>query len=429
MIIEQQINSNIEINKLEDLVKLKALIEESNLKVNLSEIARELGCDRRTVKKYIKGYEKVTKRNRKSPIDDYYSLIQELLNSETRIFYYKRVLWQYLVDNHGLNVKQSTFRGYISRHPEFNKYFKNKRKSAVSNNSVLRFETSIGEQAQLDWKETMKIILSSGEVVIINIFVLILSYSRFRVYRISLDKTQEILFNFLDDAFNTFGGVPREILCDNMKTIMDTPRTEYSKGKINNKFSQFAQDYGFKVRPCIAGKPNTKAKVESPMRLLDELYAYSGHITYEELVLKVKELNERINAKCHTTTGKIPILHLKKEQDFLLPLPQKQIRSLYRIKTTTVKVNPQSLICFKSNFYSVPPEYIGSTLKLQVYDNKIHVYNSTNLIALHDISTQKLNYTLKDYISLSRLTFNSKYIDINKLAKDNLNKIGDIYNE
>ncbi len=429
MIIEQQINSNIEINKLEDLVKLKALIEESNLKVNLSEIARELGCDRRTVKKYIKGYEKVTKRNRKSPIDDYYSLIQELLNSETRIFYYKRVLWQYLVDNHGLNVKQSTFRGYISRHPEFNKYFKNKRKSAVSNNSVLRFETSIGEQAQLDWKETMKIILSNGEVVIINIFVLILSYSRFRVYRISLDKTQEILFSFLDDAFNTFEGVPREILCDNMKTIMDSPRTEYSKGKVNNKFSQFAQDYGFKVRPCIAGKPNTKAKVESPMRLLDELYAYSGHITYEELVLKVKELNERINAKCHTTTGKIPILHLKKEQDFLLPLPQKQIRSLYRIKTTTVKVNPQSLICYKSNFYSVPPEYIGSTLKLQVYDNKIHVYNSTNLIALHDISTQKLNYTLKDYISLSGLTFNSKYIDINKLAKDNLNKIGDIYNE
>lgn len=429
MIIEQQINSNIEINKLEDLVKLKALIEESNLKVNLSEIARELGCDRRTVKKYIKGYEKVTKRNRKSPIDDYYSLIQELLNSKTRIFYYKRVLWQYLVDNHGLNVKQSTFRGYISRHSEFNKYFKNKRKSAVSNNSVLRFETSIGEQAQLDWKETMKIILSNGEVVIINIFVLILSYSRFRVYRISLDKTQEILFSFLDDAFNTFEGVPREILCDNMKTIMDSPRTEYSKGKVNNKFSQFAQDYGFKVRPCIAGKPNTKAKVESPMRLLDELYAYSGHITYEELVLKVKELNERINAKCHTTTGKIPILHLKKEQDFLLPLPQKQIRSLYRIKTTTVKVNPQSLICYKSNFYSVPPEYIGSTLKLQVYDNKIHVYSSTNLIALHDISTQKLNYTLKDYISLSGLTFNSKYIDINKLAKDNLNKIGDIYNE
>ena len=125
---KQEINSKIEINKLEDLVKLRVLSEESNLKVNLSEIARKLGCNRRTVKKYINGYKKKVNRNRKSPIDDYYSIIQELLNSETRIFCYKKVLWQYLVDNYGLKVKQSTFRGYISRHPEFNKYFKNNQK-------------------------------------------------------------------------------------------------------------------------------------------------------------------------------------------------------------------------------------------------------------------------------------------------------------
>lgn len=128
MIISKKMNSNIEINKLEDLVKLKTLIEDSNLKVNLSQIARELSCDRRTVKKYINGYEKVSKRKRKSPIDDYYSIIKELLKSKTKTFYYKKVLWQYLVDNYGLKVKQSTFRGYISRHPEFNKYFKNKQK-------------------------------------------------------------------------------------------------------------------------------------------------------------------------------------------------------------------------------------------------------------------------------------------------------------
>lgn len=44
---------------------------------------------------------------------------------------------------------------------------------------------------------------------------------------------------------------------------MDEARTEYSSGKVNNKFQQFANDYGFKVLPCIAGCPNTKAKVLS----------------------------------------------------------------------------------------------------------------------------------------------------------------------
>src|SRR3712207_9355538 len=100
-----------------------------------------------------------------------------------------------------------------------------------------------------------------------------------------------------------------------MKTVMDLPRTNYSKGKVNNKFQQFAKDYGFKVHPCIAGRPNTKAKVEAPMKLLDEIRAYNGTLNYEELHKLVSDLNNRINSKCHTSTGKIPILHLQKRSE------------------------------------------------------------------------------------------------------------------
>ncbi len=102
----------------------------------------------------------------------------------------------------------------------------------------MRYETEIGYQAQLDWKENMKFTLINGKVISINIFVLILSYSRFRVYRLSLSKTQDVLFSFINDAFETFEGVPKELLTDNMKTVMDDARTEYKKGKANNKFQQ-----------------------------------------------------------------------------------------------------------------------------------------------------------------------------------------------
>ena len=91
-----------------------------------------------------------------------------------------------------------------------------------------------------------------------------------------MSKTQTVLFHHLDTAFEMAGGVPKTLRTDNMKTVMDDPRTEYSKGKINNKFAQFAKDYGFEVKPCIAGEPEVKAKVEAPMKLLDELYAYNG---------------------------------------------------------------------------------------------------------------------------------------------------------
>ena len=428
MIIKVNVNSEIKVNSLVDLHKLKVIMEVNNLKVNKSQIARELGVDARTVGKYLNGYVKPTTRNRKSPIDDFKPIIQSLLSEESiQVFYYKRVLWQYLKDNHGLDCAQSSFRRYISNNVEFNDYFKRRKKGYISNKSTMRFETDKGQQAQLDWKENIDFVLSTGEVININIFVLILSYSRFRIYRLSLEKTQDILFSFLNESFETFGGVPKELLTDNMKTVMDQPRTAYQSGKVNNKFQQFADDYGFKVRPCIAGRPNTKAKVEAPMKLLDEIRAYNGTLNFDELHELISKLNNRINGTCHTSTGKIPVLHLEKEKDFLLDLPTEQIRNRYSIITTSVKVNRQSMISYKSNQYSVPPEYINKKLKLQVYDNQLHLYYNTNLVTIHEIKNQKLNYHDNHYLQISYLTFkNSKY-EMNEIAKNNLKMIGEIY--
>ena len=416
------------VNSLVDLHKLKVIMEVNNLKVNKSQIARELGVDARTVGKYLNGYVKPTTRNRKSPIDDFKPIIQSLLSEESiQVFYYKRVLWQYLKDNHGLDCAQSSFRRYISNNVEFNDYFKRRKKGYISNKSTMRFETDKGQQAQLDWKENIDFVLSTGEVININIFVLILSYSRFRIYRLSLEKTQDILFSFLNESFETFGGVPKELLTDNMKTVMDQPRTAYQSGKVNNKFQQFADDYGFKVRPCIAGRPNTKAKVEAPMKLLDEIRAYNSTLNFNELHELISKLNNRINGTCHTSTGKIPVLHLEKEKDFLLDLPTEQIRNRYSIITTSVKVNRQSMISYKSNQYSVPPEYINKKLKLQVYDNQLHLYYNINLVTIHEIKNQKLNYHDNHYLQISYLTFkNSKY-EMNEIAKNNLKMIGEIY--
>jgi Transposase and inactivated derivatives len=64
---------------------------------------------------------------------------------------------------------------------------------------------------------------------------------------------------------------------------MDEARTEYSKGIVNIRFQHFADEYGFRVHPCIAGRPQTKAKVGAPMKILDEIRAYNGKLNYKEL--------------------------------------------------------------------------------------------------------------------------------------------------
>ena len=426
--IKLNINTEIEINDLTDLPKLKLFMESSNMKINKSQLAREYGVDRRTIDKYLNGYIKTTNRNKQSKVDKFYDEIKSLLSEGSiQKFYYKRVLWQYLKDNHGLDCSASNFRTYISKKPEFQSYFDaNSGRITNSNKAVVRYETPPAEQAQLDWKEDIEYITKDGEVIHVNVLVLTLSFSRMKVYQISLSKSQTILLTFLTEAFEVIGGVPEKLLVDNMKTIMDEARTQYKKGKVNIRFDQFAKDFGFEVKPCIAGRPQTKAKVESPMKIIDEIHAYQGKFNYEELSQYTQELCNRVNNEYHQGTGKIPILMFQKEKDLLSSLPQKQIRDAYKINHTLVKVNSSNMFSYKSNQYSVPSGFIGKRMSLQIYDNHIHVYYNTDLIVRHKVTTRKLNYKQEHYIN--NLEAQLPYVDdIDELALKNLEAINEVY--
>ena len=429
MIIKSDNITDLKIDSLKDLYKLRPLIEGGMLKINKSQISRELGVDRRTVDKYIKGFSKSKSKDRDNCITPYYEIINELLEpSDYRIFYYKSILWQYLVDNYSYTGSYVNFCAYIKKYSEFEDYFKRRRPSNV-NQVTLRYETDIGQQAQLDWKESIKFVLTNGETIVVNVFVLLLSYSRFRVYRLSMSKSQDVLFNFLDDAFEVFGGVPKEILTDNMSTVMSEARTENSAGKVNTKFKQFADDYGFIVKPCIAGRPRTKAKVEAPMKILDEIRAYSGTLDYDGLHKLVVKINNRVNTNVIKDTGIIPVMYFNKEKASLLPLPMKSIRKPYQIATKPLKVNSSSMINYGGNQYSVPVDYIGKSLIVQAYDGYIHAYYNTTLVTVHQISNNKLNYHMEHYEEIARVSKSFKEEDIKERAKENLRLLGGSIND
>lgn len=323
MYIALNLETNFEIRSLTDLPKLKMIMEQFEMKINKSQLARELGVDRRTIDKYLNGFIPKQIRNRSSKIDKYYAVIASLLSEDSKQkFYYRRILWQYLKDNHGLDCAYSTFRAYIAKVAEFKAYFdEDKRIPSPNGKGVSRYETPPGKQAQFDWKENIPFETKDGQHVVVNVASLILSYSRFRTFCVTISKSQSMLFSFLTETFEALGGVPEELVVDNMKTVMDEARTEYSPGKINAKFQQFANDFGFRVHPCIAGKPHTKGKVETTMKFIDEIHAYQGQLTLEELYKFVQTLNNRINHQIHQGTGRIPVIDFKKERNFLLPLP------------------------------------------------------------------------------------------------------------
>ena len=429
MYLELDIQAKIEVKDLCDLPKLKQLMGNLKMKINSSKLGRELGADRRTINKYLDGFTPTKTRLSSSKFDKHFKTITDLLSTESdQVFYYKRVLWQYLIDNHELEGSQSAFGAYINRTPEFKAYFDDGKRTTSSVSSGIRYETKPGEQAQLDWKESIPYKMKNGEIATVNVAVLLLSYSRFRAFHLSISKSQSVLLSFMTEAFEVFGGVPKVIVTDNMKTVMDEARTDYSQGVVNTKFQQFAQDFGFKVQPCVAGRPRTKGKVEAPMKLLDEIHAYQGKFNYEELHEFVQKLCARINQSVHQGTNKIPIFAHKQEKNLLQPIPQDAIRDSYKIKHTHVKVNSSNMISYKSNQYSVPAKYQGKTVGLQVYDDQLFIYYTTELIVQHHITTSKLNYKETHYKETLAKAI-PYYPDIDELAKNNLEAIGEVYRD
>lgn len=427
MYIQLNVETTFELNSLADLAAYKKIMEHLKMKINKSKLARDMGVDRRTIDKYLNGFVPKKKRNKPSKIDEFYPVIASLLSDNSKqVFYYRRNLWQYLKDNHGLVCGQSTFRTYIANTPEFQAYFEKDERIPSMGNSGIRFETRAGKQAQLDWKESILYETKDGEQVEINVAVLVLSHSRMRFFYMSISKSQAVLFSFLTETFEKMGGVPEELVTDNMKTVMDEARTEFSKGKVNAKFAQFAKDFGFKVRPCIAGRPKTKGKVETTMKLLDEIHAYQGKFNMEELHVYIERLCNRINREIHQGTNKIPLLEFQKEKNHLLQLPTERVRDSFKINHTLVKVNASNMISYKSNQYSVPPKYQGKKVSLQVYDDQLWIHYNMELIAQHKISDAKLNYQEAHYReTISKAMPN--YPDINDLAKRNLAAIGEMY--
>ena len=139
------------------------------------------------------------------------------------------------------------------------------------------------------------------------------------------------------------------------------------------------------------------------MKLLDEIHAYQGKLTLEELNEKIQQINLRKNMDIHLGTGKSPITLLNIEKDSLQPLPKKAIRSPYQRYRKLHKVNQSSMITYQSNQYSIPAEYIGKSLLLESDNKSIYIYDSIKLVIIHPIrSDKKSNYHPHYYAELLR---------------------------
>ena len=204
-----------------------------------------------------------------------------------------------------------------------------------------------------------------------------------------------------------------------MKTVIDITK---DGRKINSKLKAFANDFGFKITLCKPRHSYTKGKVESANKFVEWILPYNGEIEDENHIVDLmKRINLKVNQSPSQATNVPPILLFQKEKEYLLPLPNKQIIESYMNCNRQTKVHKDSLIHYKGNKYSVPPKYIGKTVILKEKNQELQIYFNTDLISIHQLSNNKINYNKDDYTEILTSTLKNKSIDdIESLAEANL---------
>ena len=370
---------------MNELRKELVILRELEIKPNYAELARKYNCDYRTVKKYNDGYEgKPSTRERKSHLDKYKEEIVEKINKSGAT---KKSVYEFMKDKYSNVGSYSNFGYYIRKHKLMSKN--------INNKPHPRYETEYGQQMQFDWKEDIKLTNRYGEIFEFNIFSATLSASRLHNFVYSKTRTREDVERCLVICFERMQGMPKELLTDNMSSIVNT-----KSKKFVSEFITFCKDMEIKPKKCKISSPETKGKVESSNRFINWLIPYDGEFdTEEELIQIIEKINKKVNQEVNSTTGATPLFLFEKEKEYLLPLPNKELLERYKNDTKLCKVSNGFLISYKGSQYSVPPKFINKTVKVRELNNKLYIYYNEELIASHELSVKKINYIVLKKLS------------------------------
>ena len=314
------------------------------------QIAEMLNVTDRTVRSYLKAMPRQRKKPvRESKVDPHKSFIDEVL--EANPSYNGELLYERLV-RLGYSGKISILKDYMAVV-----------RRKLARQAVMRFETEPGFQAQVDWKEFGSHIVD-GRQTKLYAFVMVLGYSRrtFVYFTTSMETSVMLACHLM--AFQYFGGVPWEILYDNMKTafLCDCQGV----WRPTRKLSAVAAHYGFTPRRCRVRRPETKGKVERAVGYLDNNFwprLEGQNLCLAELNAQVKDWLAAVDEKPFADLRESRRQRFEREIPALKPVSTAPCDVRQEIP---VAVNRESMIRYQTNSYSVPPQYIGQLLTLKV---------------------------------------------------------------
>jgi transposase len=243
--------------------------------------------------------------------------------------------------------------------------------------ATMRFETSPGQQAQVDFGQIRLWIGDRCERI--HVFVMTLSYSR-RLWAQAYPHEQlRALLDGHEHAFQHFGGVPLSCLYDNPRTLVLGRRERQVLW--HPVVEEFAHYYGYPPRACQPYRAQTKGQVESGVKYVKR-NALAGRrvASWETLNAWLQEWAVTVaDQRVHGTTHERPIERFARET--LTPLGQRSPYPYERVRLRRVPAD--ALVAIAAARYSVPVEYVGTTVSVHETSTAYEIFYGSTCIARH----------------------------------------------
>lgn len=235
----------------------------------------------------------------------------------------------------------------------------------------------------------------TGEVIAVEVFLVLLGASQLTYVEAVRSQQKEDFITACASALHYFGGVPRALLPDNLKSAVNLS-SRYER-TLNKTFQDFAAHYGTTVLPARAYRPRDKALVEGAVRICySRIYVPVRRKIYaslDELNWAIREaLEAHNNHKRYNRPYSRRALFEELERSALMPLLQLPY-GFKKQHYATVAKNGHVGLSEDKHYYSVPYRFIGRKVKVLYSTDNVEIFYNYERIALNARSRRAYQYS------------------------------------
>ena len=344
---------------------------------SISGLARDMNLSRNTVKRYLKKDSEPVYRRKTQPLPQlggWQDRLKEWLASDGLLPKPRRRSARRLFEG----LQAEGYRGAYDSIQRHVRQFKIAAGRAISTKAFVPLFFGIGDAAQFDWSYEHVVLGGISQTVKLAHFRL--AYSRQMFVVAYPREAQEMVLDANNRAFAFFGGVPRKVIYDNLKTVVDAVFVGKER-QFNRRFLALASHYLFEPVACTPASGWEKGQIENQVGNVRE-WLFTPTPRFADFAALNAWLEQRcreLSARQHPTQEMTIAQVFAAEQPVLQPVTM----AFDAYIEQPMRVSSTCLVTVDRNRYSVPAAWVGKVVSVRISADRVRVVAADSQIADH----------------------------------------------